>query len=551
MKNLKRILPFSLILCAFSIYFTSCSENEVIDDVNNLSENNKNLVPKKEIDNFIEQKTKSGDGNFAWEDMPNDMLYSATMLTDSIISVTYVAGSYTDVYDFFSAGETKSHYRSNNKLPNEWLTKRDEVIDEVLNLERKYRKSLELSSEDILPFGRDDVLPHIYLKITNPEIIKQLRKHKSVINVEPALYIPSFLLEQHKSTSFGCYPDAAADPIISGDYSDSEDYTTPWGTQFLAGSKVSWNYPDNGITNAWELPIPNGFAGEGIGICVIDTGVSDMQDNLDSEFTAGLSYGRTFIDRISTVLGGPEDACGHGTGMAGVAAGPLVGDGNAAGVAFRSDLMTVRANYDVLISGPVEIFSLAQAFVYAANNNDVDIISLSMGTPFFLNTDLTYSTLAIAYAALTKQKLIFAAAGTGYQDGPVIYPANLSSNLTVAITGAKNVFDLNGGSISCYRCHSGKGVDFAVIMEYGNGGASVGALTLPMTPDPLDIDRPKYSNGSSCATATAAGIAALVWAAHPNETKEQIYNRLAENAYSSTNRRHGHGILDAAAAIAP
>jgi subtilisin family serine protease len=62
---------------------------------------------------------------------------------------------------------------------------------------------------------------------------------------------------------------------------------------------------------------------------------------------------------------------------------------------------------------------------------------------------------------------------------------------------------------------------------------------------------PTTVGGSSVATSTAAGIAALVWSAHPSETREQIVQRLTTTAssYPNKTKNYGYGKLNALAAI--
>ena len=97
----------------------------------------------------------------------------------------------------------------------------------------------------------------------------------------------------------------------------------------------------------------------------------------------------------------------------------------------------------------------------------------------------------IAIEAVPDDKLIFAAAGTtlGATNNilPVVFPANLSSNLTVAVTGVKDIPGADNETESCSDCHSGSAVDFAVVMEKGT---NTGPITLPMTPNPTYPDRP-------------------------------------------------------------
>jgi len=156
---------------------------------------------------------------------------------------------------------------------------------------------------------------------------------------------------------------------------------------------------------------------------------------------------------------------------------------------------------------------------------------------------------------LAKEKMIFAAAGTFgiepigvIQPVGVIFPANLPTSHTLAITGVKNTLDNENNTISCSTCFDGPEVDFVTIIQRTSNGN--GPLTLASAGD-----FPKYTNGSSAATATAAGIAALVWSASPNETKDQIIDRLKNSTRDTQfdpivrGNKHGWGRIDAFYAI--
>jgi subtilisin family serine protease len=64
-------------------------------------------------------------------------------------------------------------------------------------------------------------------------------------------------------------------------------------------------------------------------------------------------------------------------------------------------------------------------------------------------------------------------------------------------------------------------------------------------------DVPTTVGGSSVATATSAGIAALVWSKHPTETRDQIVQRLVTtaSAYPTKTKNFGYGKLNADAAM--
>jgi serine protease len=61
----------------------------------------------------------------------------------------------------------------------------------------------------------------------------------------------------------------------------------------------------------------------------------------------------------------------------------------------------------------------------------------------------------------------------------------------------------------------------------------------------------KYIGGSSCATAMASGIAAMVWSVNPSRTREQVYQYLLTTSqyYPNPNGSRGYGNLNAGAAV--
>lgn len=160
---------------------------------------------------------------------------------------------------------------------------------------------------------------------------------------------------------------------------------------------------------------------------------------------------------------------------------------------------------------------------------------MSVGTPFYssaLSDGVSY--------AYGKGKMIFAAAGTSFSFTSwwgVIYPAAFSQ--CIAVTGVKE----NGSR--CSNCHDGSQVRFTIPMER-NVSSNRHGVSLPYSGV-----SPTYIGGSSCATATCAGIAALVWSVNPQLTRTQVYDcmrRTAQYIIPVTNK--GYGNPNAATAVA-
>ena len=112
---------------------------------------------------------------------------------------------------------------------------------------------------------------------------------------------------------------------------------------------------------------------------------------------------------------------------------------------------------------------------------------------------------------------------------------------TVAVTGVTDASYYK----ECDICHKGNAIDFTVVMQRdGNGSRTTPVLS-------YYNGQTDYVGGSSVATATTAGIAALVWSRHPSWTKDQVLNKLKQSAdfYPNKNSQYGYGNINALQAV--
>jgi hypothetical protein len=369
------------------------------------------------------------------------------------------------------------------------------------------------------------VLPILELKILHPGLVTMLREMPEIRYVEPSGYEAA---EVSLRSGSGCENDPNYN-INSADF-----------TNVTPGSKIPWNFNFMNIPQAWNVS-----RGNNIGVCIIDTGNSPSQSRINGTFSSGESTGR-YRQKYGTYVSswwpwaspdGPNDQCGHGTQMAGLATAPKVSGGSSIGVAYEANLITVRGTSDVIVNGSNEKRGVKDALVLAGNRSDVKIISMSIGDVFSSGTVSD----GVNYA-YNRGKLIFAAAGTSLSWTSwwgVIFPANLSN--TVAVTGVQD-----GSSLQrCNTCHDGSAVDFVAVMQRQNATDRT-SLTLANSGN-----TPSYVGGSSAATATTAGIAALVWATNTSQSRTQVLNRMknAASIYPGRDGNFGWGIVDAYAAV--
>ncbi|HRD58096.1 MAG TPA: S8/S53 family peptidase [Ferruginibacter sp.] len=475
------------------------------------------LMSTETIDAFILQKLEA-ENKFEWSSASSQLIWSALQQSDNWLSVGYAPENKTNI--------DNSIHQINIQLP-EWKLAKEALIKKIIASEQQLDKTL---TKEQIVMVEDETLPFINVIVKNHATVVMLQKSKTVRYAEPMAYEPKQAIQPDSDS--GCGSNTAEGGLVSG-----VDYTT-----IAPNTKQSWNYSYHQIPQAWTKS-----TGAGIKIFIIDTGSEYDQENLGSAFNQGSSSGRT-VEKIvtlprSTFLGfptgpveTPDDGCGHGTSMAGAATAPRGTDGAAVGVAYNANLVTCRAASDVLIDASREVTGVTNAYKNAANRTDVKIISMSMGRI----TGSSQITDAINYA-YGKGKLMFCAAGTsfGWTAGwyGVIYPAWLSN--VNAVTGVRD----NNFNQNCTACHKGSETDFTIVMEKASNERH--PLSLAMSGN-----APSTVGGSSVATATTAGIAALVWSRFPSYSREQVLNKMITTSsnYPSKSSSFGWGNLNANAA---
>ena len=470
-----------------------------------------------EIKQLVEKDLQAGHV-FYWDEQPVELLLSAGNLSDSMYSIGYNIRADYDV---------SGNMHKIDLASKEWENMRTEILELILEEENVGRTDM-LTDRDIQPFGVVKNFPQIIIETSNLAVLKKLRESNVIRYIEPIGFSISDNYGASRSSS-GCSgnPNYGINPL---------DYVTESPT-----AKVPWNFYKHNIDDAWT----NSNKGDNIKVCIIDTGASDSQDNLGSNFNSGNSINRT-VEKYSTKYSGkwwwksldsPHDPCGHGTSMAGQATGPWSNDGNALGVAYLGNLVSVRAVEDVIISTSNERAGVRDALYLAGSDGAIKVVSMSIGTPFYSGTVADG-----IYYAYNQGKLLMAAAGTSLPWTnwyPVIFPANMSQ--TVAITGVKD----SDGLQECETCHTGGEVDFVIIMERANDDDrnSLGLATYS--------NQPKYIGGSSSGTSTAAGIATMVWSENPSASRNTIMSVLknASSIYPARHNDFGWGLIDANQAV--
>ncbi len=489
------------------IVFSSCTKEDSMDKTPIVIEaSQKNPLTPTQINTKIDESLNAK-GSFDWSEASPHLLWSAVVNGNNIVTIGFGNSKLN-----FERAKTANSARIQNEL-----------LDIILRY--------EATTLDKALIAADSDLNLMDVIIEKQETIIALRQSKYIRYIEPADYsylnVRNAERRSDTSTSSGCGYDATT--LAAADYTT----TTP-------NAKVPWTFTQHNIPSAWSYS-----SGRGITIGVIDTGVSPNQSLLGANFNNGLSSGRTiqkngvYIDSIwpwTTTTDGVNDLCGHGTSMASIATAPRNDRGLPVGVAYNANLISYRAATNVVLDGFQEQEAVKKAFTALGNNANVKIISMSMGHVFSVGK--IQDAVKFAYG---KGKLIFCAAGTSTSFTTfvgVIFPAWMPE--TVAVTGVKE-----GSTYQpCSDCHVGSKVEFTVAMQRSASGNTVPVQS-------YYENQTDYIGGSSVATATTAGIAALVWAKNPNWTRDQVLAKMRQSAsfYPNRNSSYGYGNVNALLAV--
>ena len=493
-------------LCAIAIIaFTSCTQDDAASEEIVISENQKQPLSTQEIVAGIDESF-SKKGSFKWNEANDYMLWSALKNGNNICSIGF--------------GDSKNDFdrsKSGRAVENQ-----NQILDIISKYEGKEIEKIFIASDPYL--NQLDVI------IENQETIIALRRNKFIRYIEPADF--RYLANNEKfqksdsESSSGC--GLSIETIASGDY-----------TTIAPNAKLPWAFNNHNIPGAW-----NYSTGQGVTIGVIDTGASTANSLLNGSFNNGYSSGRTvqrfgvYVDSIwpwSTGTDGVNDKCGHGTSMSSVATAPRNNMGQPVGVAYNANLIAYRAAANVVVEGYHEQNGVKNAFTGLANNSNVKIISMSMG--HIISIGKIEDGVRYAYS---KGKLIFCAGGTSTSFTTfvgVIFPAWMSE--TVAVTGIKEASTYQ----ACDVCHTGGKIDFTIMMQRASGNS------IPV--NSYHDAQGDYVGGSSVATATTAGIAALVWAKNPGWTRDQVLNKMRQSShlYPNKHAEFGYGMPNALLAV--
>ncbi|HEU4891334.1 MAG TPA: S8 family peptidase [Vicinamibacterales bacterium] len=314
-----------------------------------------------------------------------------------------------------------------------------------------------------------------------------------------------------------------------------------------------------------------GYTGDGIGVAVIDSGITGWHDDLMRDGVPGSQRVDQFVDLVNGHAA-PYDDYGHGTHVAGIIAGNGYDSGGArAGVAPGSHLVVLKV---LDASGRGRISDVIAAFDHVVQHwqeFNIRVVNLSVAAMVSESYTTDFLTLA-ARRVVERGIVVVAAAGNAgrgadgrTQYGGITAPGNAPWVLTVGASSHMGTIDRSDDTIAAFSSRGPTAVDRAAKPDLVAPGVGIVSLSDPAsamytTKAPYLIDgtadttyRPYLSlSGTSQAAPVVAGTVALMLHANPSLTPNVVkailqYTAEARDGYDAMSR--GAGFLNAGGAI--
>lgn len=284
-----------------------------------------------------------------------------------------------------------------------------------------------------------------------------------------------------------------------------------------------------------------GYDGQGVGIALIDSGITPFHDDLAAPNLPGSQRVSQFVDFVNGRAVAYDDY-GHGTHVAGIVAGNGAdSSGRRVGMAPAASLVVLKV-LDASGAGRISDVIAALDYVVTYRNVfNIRVVNLSVGAGVYesYNTDLL--TLA-AKRAVDQGILVVAAAGNNgknaqgsTQRGGITAPGNAPWVLTVGASSHMGTIDRSDDTVAAFSSRGPTRIDYAAKPDLVAPGVGIESLTDPNSS--LYSTLPAYLlngsvpktyfpylslSGTSMAAPVVAGTAALMLQANPALTPNAI-----------------------------
>jgi len=314
-----------------------------------------------------------------------------------------------------------------------------------------------------------------------------------------------------------------------------------------------------------------GYTGAGVGVAVIDSGVTSWHDDLTVANRQGQRVA-AFVDFVNNRTAKYDD-WGHGTHIAGIIAGNgYDSTGDRAAIAPKASIISLKA---LDFEGKGRISNIIAALDWAIANKslyNIRVINMSLGAGVFESYNTDPLTLAAKRAVDAGIVVVAAAGNMGKaangqpQYGAIGAPGNAPWVLTVGASSSMGTTDRRDDTMASYSSRGPTMIDFAAkpdLVAPGSGTVSLSdANSLFYTTKAasllagkrIDLTYLPYLtlSGTSMATPVVAGTVALMLEANPALTPNMVKAMLQYTAQVYPGYDHmtqGAGFLNALGAV--
>ena len=288
------------------------------------------------------------------------------------------------------------------------------------------------------------------------------------------------------------------------------------------------------VRQVWNL----GYRGEGVGVAVIDTGITPDADfsqeigSPDSRIVAQASFNANAVDT--------NDSSGHGTHVAGI----IGGNGSSAsgfyqGVAPMADLINLKIGDENGLASESDAVAAMQWVYENKAQYNIRVVNLSFQT----TVEMSYHQSPVdAAAEILWFNGVVVVAASGNWDPQGVYspsraaPANDPFLITVGAFNEKGSANIHDDSITKYTAFGNTQEGYFKPEIYAPGMDIISTLASDSPwagehPDHLVVPNEYMRlSGSSMAAPMVSGAAALLLQAEPDLTPDQVKYRLIQSA---------------------
>ena len=315
---------------------------------------------------------------------------------------------------------------------------------------------------------------------------------------------------------------------------------------------------------AWQALQQLGQAPNGVGVAVIDSGISPVGDlywynTLTGAYGLRIVYSQNFVEGATDA----SDAYGHGTHVAGIIAGAGWSSwGNRyshtfRGIAPNTNLINLRALDQNGMGTDSSVIAAIQAAINLKSQYNIRVINLSLGRQVYESYTLDPLCQAVEAAWRAGIVVVLSAGNQGRNDdfstegyGTIAAPGNDPYVITVGAMKTDGTPDRGDDTVASYSSKGPTAFDHVVkpdIVAPGNRVVSlrVSNSQLPKQYSSVDVYMPEYVSrdtkdntspaymrlsGTSMAVPAVSGTAALMIQADPTLTPDTVKARLMKSA---------------------